>query len=256
MSFFRKHTLPAALCALGLIALSLLLLTRPFNRAPEPEAFSAACAALNQGGYFTFQETCYLETQGEKREYFLLSGEKAAPDCRLQGRILGTEANLWLVEDVLYQQLSDGTWLINPFPDVKRTASLFAELDPCAMFLPGGSISGELKKDGKLWYGEYVPDDTGWLGEYFTDMRYGLWLDKEGRLKQGELTATLKEDGESLLTLTLFIPEYRDNLVIAPPEMEAPAPAKEVPGEEQQEAEDAAQEETREEAEADGAAGA
>ncbi len=221
MSYFRAHPLLSSLCALAILLLCLFFL-KPLGlgKAPDPEDYSLALQQLQEEMYFTFQENCYLNTQGETREYFVLSGEKAAPDCHIEGRILGTEANVYLVEDTLYQQLEDGTWLVNAFPDIQHSASLFTELDPASLFLPGGTIVDEPKREGKLWYAEYVPEGTGWLGNYFTDIRYGLWLDKHGRLQKAELNALLLEDGESVLSLELIIPEYQENLVLSPPSME------------------------------------
>jgi len=181
----------------------------------EAEVLSALDAVRGEE-YYTFREQCILTVNGEERDYFTLIGERAGENVHLSGTVLGTPAELYLVDSVLYQQLPDGTWLINTFPDVEQAVSLFTELDPASTFPAAGTVT-TAEKGGKA---TLTPTDAGWIGDYFRDIRCSVQLDRRGDLTEALITGTLREDGASELTLSLIITERKENLTVEAPQTE------------------------------------
>lgn len=192
---------------------------------PEPAEVESLLNALSGRGSYCFASQCYVTTEGEQREYFLLSGEKSGADSHFRGNILGTEIELYLVEDVLYQRNGDGKWRVNQAPDVQQALTLFAELDPASAF--SHTALGELEylgqddsQGGKKHVLSCTPTASGWVGDYFTDIRYTLWVSCRGReLLRAELSGVLKDDPDTQLSLGLEISGLGEELVITPPDL-------------------------------------
>lgn len=193
---------------------------------PDQAEAEALLQSLSAGGSYSFASQCYVTTEGEQREYFLLSGEKSGQDSHFQGSILGTEVELYLVEDVLYQRNGDGKWRVNQVPDVQQAVSLFAELDPASAFsctaVEGFEYLGEDElEQGKNHLVQLIPTASGWVGEYFTDVHYTLWISCRDRsLLRAELSASLKEDPDTQLSLGLELYDLGKELVLTPPSLE------------------------------------
>lgn len=214
--------------ALILVVAAVLLLARSgFFASPPPDQAEAEAllSALGSGEAYRFASQCFVTTQGQQREYFLLTGERSGADSHFLGSILGTEVELYLVEDRLYQRNGDGAWRVNRVPDVSRAVTLFAELDPASAFVCRGARAfeylGRTETDrGRLHQVALTPEQGGWVGEYFTDVDYTLWIGgRERQLVRAELTGALREDPETQLRLILEIYDLGKETVIQPPEV-------------------------------------
>lgn len=224
----RKKTLPiVGLVLVVLAGIAIAGFSGAFSsQPPEQEEVTALLTRLSSGSPYRFASQCYVTTEGEQREYFLLSGEKAGVDSHFTGTILGTEVELYLVEDMLYQRNGDGNWRVNQVPDVGQAVSLFAELDPASAFcftdIQEYEYLGLAEWDGgKDHLIRLVPTQSGWVGEYFTDVSYTLWISRRDRsLLRAELTGVLQEDPNTQLTLGLELYDVGKELVITPPALD------------------------------------
>ncbi|MDO4732634.1 MAG: hypothetical protein Q4B50_03865 [Bacillota bacterium] len=144
--------------------------------APDQAVAESRLKSLSSGENYRFVSRCHVNTEGEDREYFLLSGEKAGQNSHFRGSILGTELELYLVEDLLYQRNGQSNWRVNQVPQVQQVASLFAELDPAAAFSCTGIedfeyLGPDESSPGRPHLLRLRPLAVGWVGEYFTNVR-------------------------------------------------------------------------------------
>lgn len=223
----KKRTLLIGLVLVLLAAVLIGIFSGLFSSPPPDQAEAEALLqSLSAGGSYRFASQCYVSTEGEQREYFLLSGEKSGQNSHFFGSILGTEVELYLVEDVLYQRNGEGKWRVNQVPDVQQAVSLFAELDPASAFSCTAIESFEYLGEEELGQGkqhlvQLRPIAGGWVGEYFTDVCYRLWISCRDRsLLRAELQAALKEDPDTRLSLALELSDLGKELVITPPSLE------------------------------------
>ena len=223
----KKHILRLVLVLIILVAVIIGLCSGIFSSPPPEQAeVEALLSNLSNGGSYRFTSQCYVTTEGEQREYFQLSGEKSGLNSHFQGSILGTEVELYLVDDTLYQRNGDGNWRVNQVPDVQQAVSLFAELDPASAFsydsIEGFTYLGEAESDqGKNHLVELIPSAAGWVGQYFTDVRYQLWIScRERSLLRVELSGVLQDDPDTQLSLSLELYDVGQELVLTPPPLE------------------------------------
>jgi len=176
--------------------------------------------SLNGDGRFEF--SCMIETDGESREYFWLSGERNKDMRHISGRVLGSPLDLYYANGYIYRyNTADEIWQCYGAEDLEEAASLYAELEPNAAFsyeaLLGITYSGREISNGRMCFKFTVtPEPTGWVGEFFTDVKYIVFLSRWGELISAEVIAALKDEENT--TMRAFVIFEKDgNIVIETP---------------------------------------
>jgi hypothetical protein len=176
--------------------------------------------ALVADGRYEF--SCMVETGGEGREYFWLSGEKNGDSRHVSGRVLGSELDLYYLDGYIYRyDVADQSWYCYDTEDLGQAAELYVELEPASAFAYDSLLAieyiGHDRVLGRLGYEFLVtPQASGWIGEYFTDVTFTVCLDRWGGLLSAEVEGTLKDDANT--TMTAFVVFQSDGDI----EIEAP----------------------------------
>lgn len=195
-----------------------------YTNPPDQESAEQILASTLNANSYRYEISAYVQNETETREYFNLTGEKSGLDSQVSGTILGTEVNLYLVDDILYQQVADGTWQQHEVPDIGSAASLFSELDPTTAFFYSGLegfeyIGLEELEEGRFYKIIFRPIQQGWIADYFGDIVYTLWISRNGQdIIYGEVSGVLKEDPAASLTVAVkFYDINSDDIVITAP---------------------------------------
>jgi hypothetical protein len=189
----KKHLALIIVVAAALLAAFLFAFIPP--RAEKvPQALQNSL--ISEGRY---EYSCIVEVDGEAREYFWLKGEMEKDRRHIEGRVLGTELELYYQDNNIYRyDINTESWYAHEVADLTEAAALYAELEPAAAFLYDDLIEieylGRDSKGGRTCYNYAVlPVPSGWIGEFFTDVQYILGLSRWGQLLHAEISATAKD---------------------------------------------------------------
>lgn len=172
--------------------------------------------ALVADGRYEF--SCMVETGGEGREYFWLTGEKNGESRHVSGRVLGSRFDLYYLDGYIYRyDEADQAWYCYDTDDLGQAAKLYAELEPASAFIYDSLLAvdyvGHDLVAGHLGYKfKIAPQASGWIGAYFTDVTYTVCLDRWGGLLSAEVEGKLKDDTDT--TLTAFVVFYSDSDIV------------------------------------------
>lgn len=214
----RKKILLLAAATLVLIgAVATYIYAVPPSAKKVPHLLETALLA---DGRYEF--TCMVETGGESREYFWLTGEKNGDSRHVSGRVLGSPLDLYYLDGYVYRyDEADQVWYCYDTEDLGQAAQLYAELEPASAFayksLIGIDYAGHQRVNGHLGYKFLImPQADGWIGEYFTDVTFTVCLNRWGGLLSAQVDGKLIEDAKT--TMTAFVTFENDgNIQIKAP---------------------------------------
>ncbi len=193
---------------------------------PSEEEVRSQLAGVAVAETFRFDSQCQLSMMDEVRQYFDLRGAKAGNDMYITGSILNTPVNLYLVDNVAYQQSNNGEWRVNEVPDFDQALNLFTELDPSLVFefsnLEGYQYLGVEKVAGSSYFHlVFKPAPGGWVGQYFDNVVYTVWLPRRGKKDDFLVTVsgTMRSDPDTAMKMTISFYDIGADITITAPEI-------------------------------------
>ena len=214
----KKYFIIAGIIVLLVIVAVILIFAIPPNAKKVPQALSEGFA---ENGRFEF--SCMVETGGEGREYFWLIGESSGESRHIEGRVLGSQVDLYYVDGQIYRyDMIAEEWYCYSAENLAEAAELYAELEPAAAFTYESLIEieylGRGSAAGRTCYNfSVIPVATGWVAEFFTDIEYIVSLSRGGELLTAELIATLKDDPQTTMRAFVILEEDNNIQIEAPP---------------------------------------
>lgn len=172
---------------------------------------------------FTTKSTVFLE--GEQRLFCQLTGEISGKNRHIEGELLGTPLNIYLVEGSLYQQSAlDKSWRCIAEADFEQARKLVGEIAPETNFayadIGQPAYLGLEEVEGKkLHKVELHPIMANtWIEQFFTDIVSTLWLDKEGQyIVRAKTEAVSAENPSVKLAVENTFYDFNDEIDIKLP---------------------------------------
>lgn len=213
----KAFIITAGLISVLVGAIILFFVAVPPDAKKIPEVLESS---LCGDGRFEF--SCMIETNGESREYFWLTGEKNGELRHISGRVLGSPFNLYYANGYIYRyNTADDIWQRYLVEDLEQAVAMYAELEPNAAFKYDSLIDIEyighkMSNKRPCFNFAVTPEPSGWVGQFFTDVKYHICLSRWGELISAEVIAKLKEDKNT--TMRAFAVLEKDgNIKIEPP---------------------------------------
>ena len=213
----KKLILLISIIFILLSAVVIFLTMIPPGAKNVPHALTNTLAADGRFEFF-----CNVETDGENREYFALSGEKIGESRHIQGSVLESNLDLYYLNGYIYRyDEADQTWQCYSASDLGEAVNLYAELEPASAFAYDSLIDitylDHQIKNGKICYNYSVtPVPTDWVGEFFTDVKYSVCLNRLGKLVSAEVYGTLKDEKDTTMH-AMVIFEKNNKIIIETP---------------------------------------
>lgn len=213
----KKYLIISGIIAILVVAAFIIIFNVPPNAKKVPQALSEGFA-----GDGRFEFSCMVETGGESREYFWLTGETNGEKRHIEGRVLGSPVELYYVDGQIYRyDMIAEEWYCYTAEDLAQAAELYAELEPAAAFTYESLIEieylGRGRAEGRTCYNfSVLPVATGWVADFFTNIKYIVSLNRWGELITAELVATLKDDPETTMRSFVILEEDNNIQIEAP----------------------------------------
>jgi len=212
---------------LGLVILGVALAAAgifTFLRQPDPlKVTETGLANLIKANSFAYDITQKQTVQGQQRLLTRISGYKNGDNIHIQGQIAGSEVEMILTKEILYNKDPfSKEWI--KFSDISVPQRVFlVELDPLATLqlkeLGGVMLKGEEEVDGKkCWVCTLKPSvQNQMLERFWSDFEYTLYISKSSKtVFKAEVTAKNKETQEPM-SITLEFKDIGKEISIQPP---------------------------------------
>jgi hypothetical protein len=212
---------------LGLIVLGLILaaggIYTLFSKPDPLKITELGLANLTKSDSFSYSITQKQTVQGQERLLTRISGYKNGENIHLQGQIAGSEVEMIITRDTLYNKDPfSKEWV--KFNDISVAQRVFlVELDPLATLqlkeLGEVVLKGQETVDGKkCWVCTLKPSIQNQLLESFwTNFEYTLYIPKTSKtVSKAEVTAKNKETQEPM-TIVLEFKDIGKKISIEPP---------------------------------------
>jgi hypothetical protein len=191
----------------------------------DPDLAAKAMEASFSADTYRFSGRSVLYINDEERVFSAIQGEKSGNARHIKGSILGSEINIFSVDDVFYQQNPlDGVWQKITDKTLADAVLLWAELDPennfdfaalgDAVDLGFEEIDGQKARCLEL----YPTMNDAWIERYFQDIVCRLWIyGRKPYLVKAYLEGTSKENPAAKLVIENYFSDYGKNIVIEAP---------------------------------------
>jgi hypothetical protein len=180
---------------------------------------------LVKANSFAYSITQQQSVDGKERLLSRISGYKSGDNIQIQGQLAGSEVEMILIKDTLYNKDPfSKEWI--QFSDITVAQKVFlVELNPLAtlQLKEIGEVmpKGEQEVDGKeCWVYSLKPSVQNQLIERFwCDFEYTLYITKTTKtVSKAEVAAKNKETGEPM-SIILEFTDIGRKISIQPPEM-------------------------------------
>ncbi len=227
----RKIYLLAAAVALGLFIFLrfFLWLTAeiPYWGEEPAETVTAALNEVKMGLSYSYSMEAVEEVAGQRRVLAVLEGQKSGSEARITGDLPFINGSIELIRksNQLYRKDAlEDRWVKVPLVNLEDLETLMVEINPLSIFAflddTAVEYAGKGKMDGRRCriYEAASRGENMWLTFFWQDYNYRIWVDqKEGYLKQGEITAEHRDDSTHKLIVTVKIKDYNQPLTIEAP---------------------------------------
>ncbi|NLI93877.1 MAG: hypothetical protein GX434_17280 [Peptococcaceae bacterium] len=212
---------------LGLIILGVLMAAAgifTFLSKPDPQKVTElGLENLAKANSFSYSITQKQSVQGQQRLLNRISGYKNGDSIHIQGQLAGSEVEMIMIKDTLYNKDPfSKEWI--KFSDISVAQRVFlVELDPLATLqlkeLGEVMLKGEDVVDGKkCWVCTLKPSiQNQMLERFWSDFEYTLYISKATKtVAKAEVTAKNKEAQEPMW-ITLEFKDIGKKISIQPP---------------------------------------
>jgi len=190
------------------------------------ELFDKALSNTFSANTYNFKSKSVLNIAGEERVFSVLEGEKAGNNRHIQGSILGTDVNIYNIDDTIYQQDPVGrTWNVVENKDLAALALLITETDPEKnyRFKDIGEVSylGKEKIEGvntkKIEFYPVLEDE--WIERYFKDITFTLWISNGSHpyIVKAVISGVSKENSDAKLVIENYFSDLNKEITIQTP---------------------------------------
>jgi len=213
---------------LGSIILCFLLVAAgvfTFLRQPDPlQTVTLGLENLSKANSFAYSITQQQSVEGQQRLLSRISGYKSGDSIQIQGQLAGSEVEMIMIKDTLYNKDPfSKEWI--KFSDISVAQKVFlVELNPLATLqlkelgevMPKGE---EVVNDKKCWVYTLQPSVQNQLIERFwSDFAYTVYITKTTKtVSKAEVSAKNKETGEPM-SIILEFKDIGRKISIQPPE--------------------------------------
>jgi hypothetical protein len=198
-------------------------LVRQFWQPDPGELVTSGLERLNNAASFRYSVSQHQWVDGKDRVLTQIQGEKGGGNIRITGQLVGSETEMILIGDSLYNKDPfTKNWI--RFNSTKAAQEVFlAELDPLSSLqfkeLGEVKLSGQQKLDGeKVWVCDFKPSvQNQIMEEFWTDFSYTLFISKSQKIvTKAIIQAKNKEKGE-LMGMTLQFKDIGEKISIQTP---------------------------------------
>lgn len=190
------------------------------------ELLNKALSNTFSANTYNFKSKSVLNMAGEERIFSVLEGEKAGNNRHIQGSILGTDVNIYNINDTIYQKDPvGGGWNVVENKDLASLALLITETDPEEnyRFKDIGEVSylGKEKIEGvntrKIEFYPLLEDE--WIERYFKDITFTLWISNGVRpyIVKAVISGVSKENSEAKLVIENYFGDLNKQINIQSP---------------------------------------
>ncbi|MEL7624191.1 MAG: hypothetical protein AAGU12_11435 [Clostridiales bacterium] len=194
----------------------------------EPiEIVNTALNEVKMGLSYSYSMEAVEEVDGQRRVLAVLEGRKSGSEAQISGDLPFINGSIELVRksNQLYRKDAlEDRWVKVPLVNLEDLETLMVEINPLSIFsfLDNTAVeyAGKGKVDGRRCriYEAMSRGENMWLTFIWQDYNYRIWVDqKEGYLKQGEITAEHRDDSTHRLIVTVKIKDYNQPLTIEAP---------------------------------------
>jgi|GEM_PF-1513786 len=190
------------------------------------QLLNTALANTFSANTYTFKSKSVLYMAGEERVFSVLQGEKSGENRHIQGSILGTDVNIYNINDTIYQQDPvGGSWNVVENKDLASLALLITETDPEEnyRFKDIGEVNylGKEKIEGentrKIEFYPVLEDE--WIERYFKDITFTLWVSggSNPHIVKAVISGVSKENSDAKLVIENYFADLGEDITIATP---------------------------------------
>ncbi|MPN45531.1 hypothetical protein SDC9_193098 [bioreactor metagenome] len=176
---------------------------------------------------YSYSMEAVEEVDGQRRVLAVLEGRKSGSEAQISGDLPFINGSIELIRksNQLYRKDAlEDRWVKVPLVNLEDLETLMVEINPLSIFsfLDNTAVeyAGKGKVDGRRCriYEAMSRGENMWLTFIWQDYNYRIWVDqKEGYLKQGEITAEHRDDSTHRLIVTVKIKDYNQPLTIEAP---------------------------------------
>jgi hypothetical protein len=198
-------------------------LVRQFWQPNPGELVTSALERLNNAESFRYSVSQHQWVDGKDRVLTQIQGEKGGANIRITGQLVGSEVEMILIGDSLYNRDPfTKNWVrFNSTPAAQEV--FLAELDPLSSLqfkeLGEVKLSGKQKLNGeKVWVCELKPSvQNQIMEEFWTDFSYTLFISKSQKtVVKAIIQAKNKEKAEPM-SMTLEFKDIGEKISIQTP---------------------------------------
>lgn len=190
------------------------------------ELLNEALSNTFSANTYNFKSKSVLNMAGEERIFSVLEGEKAGNNRHIQGSILGTDVNIYNIDDTIYQQDPvGGTWNVVKNKDLAALALLITETDPEENYrfkdigevIYLGKEKVEEANTRKIEFYPVLEDE--WIERYFKDITFTLWVSNGSRpyIVKAVISGVSKENSEAKLVIENYFSDLNKEITIQTP---------------------------------------
>jgi hypothetical protein len=191
---------------------------------PDPgELVTSALERLNSAESFRYNVSQHQWVDGKDRVLTQIQGEKGGGNVRITGQLVGSEVEMILIGDSLYNRDPvTKNWIrFNSTPAAQEV--FLAELDPLSSLqfkeLGEVKLSGQQKLDReKVWVCELKPSvQNQIMEEFWADFSYTIFISKSKKTVVKVIIQAINKEKAEPMSMTLQFKDIGEKIVIQTP---------------------------------------